>query len=84
MHSASLIAAESRYQSCCKIGTGFKDEDLKTHYEFFQNHGVEEKPSDYDVDSKLCAALAFIGCFEGFNRPSFEVRLILYIVYTQY
>merc|ERR1719274_233633 len=44
---------EEEYQSCCKIGTGFKDEDLKTHYEFFQNHGVEEKPSDYDVDSKL-------------------------------
>jgi len=44
---------EEEYQSCCKIGTGFKDEDLKTHYDFFQNHSVEEKPSDYDVDTKL-------------------------------
>ena len=27
------------YQSLCKIGTGFSDEDLKTHHTFFQVRG---------------------------------------------
>merc|ERR1712119_146992 len=33
------------YQSICKIGTGFSDEDLAKHSEFFKDH-VIEKPED--------------------------------------
>jgi len=34
------------YQSICKIGTGFTDEDLAKHHTFFQDH-VTEKPKSY-------------------------------------
>lgn len=44
---------EQEYQSCCKAGTGFSDEDLKTHFAFFQNHQSEAKPLEYDVSEKL-------------------------------
>ena len=29
-------AENEEYQSLCKIGTGFKDEDLAAHWKFFQ------------------------------------------------
>ncbi|KAJ3416404.1 tRNA ligase [Chytridiales sp. JEL 0842] len=35
------------YQSICKIGTGFSEEQLKEHAEFFQKHRVESPPSYY-------------------------------------
>ena len=34
------------YQSICKIGTGFTDEDLATHAAFFKDH-VTDKPKAY-------------------------------------
>jgi DNA ligase 1 len=34
------------YQSICKIGTGFSDEDLAQHTEFFRSH-VIDKPRSY-------------------------------------
>jgi len=34
------------FQSICKMGTGFSDEDLAKHYQFFQDH-VIEKPRSY-------------------------------------
>ncbi|KAL4657251.1 DNA ligase 1 isoform X2 [Arapaima gigas] len=34
------------YQSVCKIGTGFKDEDLEQHFNFFKEH-VLPKPRPY-------------------------------------
>ncbi|XP_065065737.1 LOW QUALITY PROTEIN: DNA ligase 1-like [Rhopilema esculentum] len=34
------------FQSICKMGTGFSDEDLAKHHEFFQSH-VIDKPRPY-------------------------------------
>lgn len=39
------------YQSICKIGTGFSDEDLATHTEFFKNHIIPSAKSYYRYDS---------------------------------
>ncbi|KAF2904184.1 hypothetical protein ILUMI_02004 [Ignelater luminosus] len=39
------------YQSICKIGTGFSDEALQTHTEFFKNHIIKEPKSYYRFDS---------------------------------
>uniref|UniRef100_A0A1I7YMC6 DNA ligase n=1 Tax=Steinernema glaseri TaxID=37863 RepID=A0A1I7YMC6_9BILA len=36
------------YQSICKIGTGFKDEDLREQYKMLAEHKIE-KPRDYYV-----------------------------------
>jgi len=46
-------ADEQEYQSCCKAGTGFSDEDLKAHHAFFQAHKRADKPFEYDVHDKL-------------------------------
>lgn len=35
------------YQSICKIGTGFSDEDLATHTAFFKDHIIKEPRSYY-------------------------------------
>jgi len=35
------------YQTICKIGTGFKDDDLEQHSKFFKDHIVETPPSYY-------------------------------------
>ncbi|KAI6213442.1 DNA ligase [Aphelenchoides besseyi] len=42
-----------QYQSICKIGTGFSDEDLKTQYEYFKKHRVDKAPSYYRYDETL-------------------------------
>ena len=36
-----------------QIGTGFSDEDLKTHTAFFHAHTVRSAPSYYQYDSTL-------------------------------
>ncbi|KAI9346977.1 ATP-dependent DNA ligase [Obelidium mucronatum] len=36
-----------QYQSICKIGTGFTEEQLKQHTEFFENHKMDVPPSYY-------------------------------------
>lgn len=41
------------YQSICKIGTGFSDEDLQTHATFFRDHIIKEPRSYYRFDSSL-------------------------------
>lgn len=35
------------YQSICKIGTGFSDDDLSTHTNFFKDHIIKEPRSYY-------------------------------------
>ena len=42
-----------QYQSLCKIGTGFKDEDLAKHWTFLQDHIVDKPKSYYAFDSNL-------------------------------
>ncbi|XP_066156931.1 DNA ligase 1 isoform X2 [Euwallacea fornicatus] len=41
------------YQSICKIGTGFSDEDLQTHTEFFKNQVISTAKVYYRYDSSL-------------------------------
>jgi len=41
------------YQSLCKIGTGFTDEDLAKHWKFFQDHLIDKPKSYYAFDSNL-------------------------------
>jgi DNA ligase 1 len=35
------------YQSICKIGTGFSDEDLANHFKYFKDHVISSAPSYY-------------------------------------
>ncbi|XP_020279445.1 DNA ligase 1 isoform X2 [Pseudomyrmex gracilis] len=39
------------YQSICKIGTGFKDEDLENHTKFLKDHVIPQAKSYYRFDS---------------------------------
>lgn len=43
------------YQSVCKVGTGFKDEDLTRFFEYFQTRIIPDhrKPNNYMVDPVL-------------------------------
>ena len=41
------------YQSICKIGTGFTDEDLATHASFFKDKVIEKPKAYYSFDSNL-------------------------------
>merc|ERR1740117_1605717 len=44
---------EEEFQTVCKAGTGFSDEDLKTHYEFFKGKTMPKPESTYHVSDKL-------------------------------
>ncbi|XP_014479873.1 PREDICTED: DNA ligase 1 isoform X2 [Dinoponera quadriceps] len=39
------------YQSICKIGTGFKEEDLERHTKFFKDHVIPQTKSYYRFDN---------------------------------
>ncbi|CAE7232664.1 lig1 [Symbiodinium pilosum] len=41
------------FQTVCKAGTGFSDEDLVTHYGFFKNHQRPCAETNYNVNDKL-------------------------------
>nr|XP_053651259.1 DNA ligase 1-like isoform X1 [Cherax quadricarinatus] len=41
------------YQTLCKIGTGFSDEDLLTHSTFFKCHVIEKPKSYYRYDNSI-------------------------------
>lgn len=41
------------YESCCLIGTGFKDEDLDDFYELLKDRKLKEIPDEYEVSDKL-------------------------------
>jgi len=44
---------EEEFQTVCKAGTGFSDEDLKTHYEFFKSRTLAKPESTFNVHSNL-------------------------------
>jgi len=44
---ASYDEESETWQGITKIGTGFSDEDLKTHTAFFDQHRVDDQPSYY-------------------------------------
>ncbi|CAK8989767.1 unnamed protein product [Durusdinium trenchii] len=41
------------FQTVCKAGTGFSDEDLQTHYKFFKEHLRGSAETNYNVNDKL-------------------------------
>ena len=47
---ACYDADNEEYQSICKIGTGFSDEDLAKHAAFFKDHVIEKSKSYYSYD----------------------------------
>uniref|UniRef100_A0A7S1V6N1 DNA ligase 1 n=1 Tax=Grammatophora oceanica TaxID=210454 RepID=A0A7S1V6N1_9STRA len=50
---ACYDAELEEYQSVCKIGTGFSDEDLKTLHDGFEEHVIDSKPSSYNTSDSL-------------------------------
>ncbi|XP_075696121.1 DNA ligase 1 isoform X2 [Rhinoderma darwinii] len=48
---ASYDEESEEYQTICKIGTGFTDEDLENHYNFLKDHVIESPRSYYRWDS---------------------------------
>jgi len=46
-------ADSEEYQTVCKAGTGFSDEDLVTHHEFFKSRTLTNAESNYNVSDKL-------------------------------
>ena len=57
VYGAYLLACydpeTEEFQSVCKIGTGFSDEDLKMLAENLNKHKIENKSSQYNVSSQL-------------------------------
>ena len=57
MYGGFLLACyepeNEEYQSICKIGTGFTDEDLAKHHAFFKSHVTEKPKSYYNYDPNL-------------------------------
>lgn len=41
------------FQSICKIGTGFKDEELEKHSNFFQDYKIDKPKSYYVFDESI-------------------------------
>lgn len=41
------------YQTLCKLGTGFSDENLQTSAQFFKDHVVAKAPAYYQFESSL-------------------------------
>jgi len=53
---------EEEFQTVCKAGTGFSDEDLKMHYEFFKNKTTEQPNASYNVTKNLTPDLWLEPC----------------------
>eukprot|EP00747_Dinoflagellata_sp_TGD_P183069 gnl/TRDRNA2_/TRDRNA2_37735_c0_seq1.p1 gnl/TRDRNA2_/TRDRNA2_37735_c0~~gnl/TRDRNA2_/TRDRNA2_37735_c0_seq1.p1 ORF type:complete len:774 (-),score=201.92 gnl/TRDRNA2_/TRDRNA2_37735_c0_seq1:267-2411(-) len=50
------------FQTVCKAGTGFSDEDLVNHYNFFKEHLVEGAESNYNVAETMQPDVWFEAC----------------------
>jgi DNA ligase-1 len=50
------------FQSVCKLGTGFSDEDLKSLTESFNGHIIPNKSSNYNVSDSLECDVWFDAC----------------------
>jgi DNA ligase-1 len=58
-HLACYDEESSTYQSICKIGTGFTDEVLQSHYEFLHPLELEIKKAYYDTGTGKSADVYF-------------------------
>ena len=52
---ACYYPENEEYQSICKIGTGFTDEDLAKHFSFFKDNVTEKPKSYFSYDPSLAA-----------------------------
>lgn len=63
VYGAYLLACydldTEEFQSVCKIGTGFSDEDLKNLAEGLNKHKIEQKSSQYNVSDQLACDVWF-------------------------
>ena len=63
VYGAYLLACydldTEEFQSVCKIGTGFSDEDLKTLAEGLNEHKISNKSSQYNVSDQLACDVWF-------------------------
>nr|CAG8626052.1 12260_t:CDS:10 [Entrophospora candida] len=50
------------YQTICKLGTGFSDADLETHYKFLKEHEIEGAKSYYNYDKATKPDVWFEPC----------------------
>jgi len=50
------------YQTVCKAGTGFSDEQLQQHFEFLEARQLSCKPHHYEVHDKLIPDVWFDVC----------------------
>eukprot|EP00922_Rhytidocystis_sp_ex-Travisia-forbesii_P015149 GHVS01022626.1.p1 GENE.GHVS01022626.1~~GHVS01022626.1.p1 ORF type:complete len:960 (-),score=181.51 GHVS01022626.1:749-3628(-) len=55
-------ADSETYQTVCKAGTGFSDEDLQEHYIFLSSKQVETKKPHYQVTEKMFPDVWFEAC----------------------
>jgi len=55
-------ADNEEYQTVCKAGTGFSDEDLQQHYAFFKDRTLEKPESNYNVSDKIKPDVWFEAC----------------------
>jgi DNA ligase-1 len=56
---ACYDAVSEQFQSICKIGTGFSDEDLAKHTEFFKNYVISRPKPYYAYGSNVAADVWF-------------------------
>jgi len=50
------------FQTVCKAGTGFSDEDLATHYEFFKSRTLPKADSNYNVTDRVAPDVWLEAC----------------------
>lgn len=66
VYGAYLLACydvdTEEFQSVCKIGTGFSDEDLKSLSKGLNDHVIKEKSSQYNVSQSLECDVWFDAC----------------------
>lgn len=55
-------AENEEFQTVCKAGTGFSDEDLVNHYNFFKERVVPAAESNYSVSEKMAPDVWLEAC----------------------
>jgi len=65
-YGAFLLAVydqeNEEFQTVCKAGTGFSDEDLVTHYNFFKDRTVPSAEANYNVSDRMVPDVWFEAC----------------------